>query len=79
MIRVIVGTNTSRETVIVDEATATPKSVLVDQSVDFTRATISLDGASLPVQQMNQTFADLNIPADSQVYLIATVKIDTAS
>ena len=46
MIKVVVGNNVKRETVIVD-ANTTLRTVLEDANVDYTRGVMHLDGSSL--------------------------------
>jgi hypothetical protein len=74
-IRVTVGTNTSRKNVIVDAST-TLRKVLEDNEIDYSRANVNLDGASLNPGDMDKTFADLGI-AES-CFLIASIKQDNA-
>ena len=74
-IRVTVGTNTSRKNVIVDSST-TLRNVLEDNNIDYSRANVNLDGASLNPGDMDKSFADLGI-AES-CFLIASIKQDNA-
>ncbi len=75
MIRVTVGTNTSRKNVIVDENT-TLRKVLEDNEIDYSRANVNLDGASLNPGDMDKTFATLGIT--ETCFLIASIKQDNA-
>lgn len=75
MIRVTVGTNTTRQTLIVQES-ATPKAVLTQAEVRYETATIHLDGAVLKAAEMNTPLAELGV-TDSCT-LIAVVKTDNA-
>jgi len=75
MIRVTVGTNTSRKNVVVDEAT-TLRQVLESNEIDYSRANVNLDGASLNAGDMDRSFADLGITENC--FLIASVKQDNA-
>lgn len=75
MIRVTVGTNTSRKNVVVDEAT-TLRQVLESNEIDYSRANVNLDGASLNAGDMDKSFADLGITENC--FLIASVKQDNA-
>ena len=74
-IRVTVGTNTSRKNVIVDSST-TLRNVLEENNIDYSRANVNLDGASLNPGDMDKSFADLGI-AES-CFLIASIKQDNA-
>jgi hypothetical protein len=75
MIRVTVGTNTSRKNVIVDENT-TLRKVLEDNEIDYSRANVNLDGASLNPGDMDKSFATLGIT--ETCFLIASIKQDNA-
>lgn len=75
MIRVTVGTNTSRKNVIVDEST-TLRKVLEDNEIDYSRANVNLDGASLNPGDMDKSFATLGIT--ETCFLIASIKQDNA-
>jgi len=75
MIRVTVGTNTSRETIIVQES-ATPKQVLTQAGARFETATIHLDGAVLKVDEMNKPLSELGV--SESCTLIAVTKTDNA-
>ena len=75
MIRVTVGTNTSRKNVIVDENT-TLRKVLEDNEIDYSRANVNLDGASLNPGDMDKSFATLGITENC--FLIASIKQDNA-
>lgn len=75
MIQVTVGTVTSR-TKIIAEPNKTPKDVLDIAEVDYTVASIHLDGAVLSPSEMNTPLCDLGI-SDS-CSLIAVVKQDNA-
>lgn len=75
MIRVTVGTNTTRKNVIVEENT-TLRKVLEDNNVDYSRANVNLDGASLNPGDMDKSFATLGIT--ESCFLIASIKQDNA-
>lgn len=75
MVKVTVGSTMDRTEVIVSDE-ATPKQVLTEQKVDYSRATIHLDGAPITPAQMNTSFAKLGI-VDTAM-LIAVVKSDNA-
>lgn len=75
MIRVTVGTNTTRKNVIVEEST-TLRRVLEDNNVDYSRANVNLDGASLNPGDMDKSFATLGIT--ESCFLIASIKQDNA-
>ena len=75
MIRVTVGNNLKKETVIIDENT-TLKTVLEDAGIDYTTGTMHLDGAPLMAGELNKTFADFNI--DEKCFLLNVVKADNA-
>ena len=75
MIKVTVGNNVKRESVIVDENT-TLRTVLEDNVIDYTSGTIHLDGSSLKPGEIDKTFADLGIT--EKCYLLNVVKADNA-
>lgn len=74
-IRIKIGTNTDRRNVVV-ASNLTPKEVLSDNEIDFSTATVHLDGATLSSTQMNQTLEELGATDDS--FLIAVVKMNNA-
>lgn len=75
MLQIKVGTNTSRQTLIVPESD-TPKDVLEKADVDYSIATIHLDGSVLSASEMNTSLSDLGITESAQ--LIAVVKQENA-
>ena len=76
MIKVTIGNNLKRESVIVD-ATTTPRAVLEDHGIDYTRGVMHLDGATLQPGDIDKTFADLGIT--EKCYLLNVVKADNAA
>lgn len=74
-IKVTVGTNTSRKSVIVD-ANTTLRRVLEDNEIDYSRANVNLDGASLNPGDMDKSFTTLGIT--ESCFLIASIKQDNA-
>lgn len=75
MIKVTVGNNVKRESVIVDENT-TLRTVLEDNGIDYTSGNMHLDGSSLKPGEIDKTFADLGIT--EKCYLLNVVKADNA-
>ena len=75
MIKVTVGSNFSRNTVIVDSDT-TLRQVLEDNGVDYTRGMTNLDGAMLGVGDLDKTFEDFGIT--ERCYLLNVIKQDNA-
>ena len=75
MIKVTVGTNTRRTSVIV-EPNRTLKSVLEDQDIDYSTGTLHLDGSTVTPGQLDKTFAELGIT--EKCFLISVVKADGA-
>jgi len=75
MIRVTIGTNTDRSSVIVDPAT-TLKDALKDNNIDIGVSSITLDGATLKAGEINKTFAEMGITADC--FLIVCAKAENA-
>lgn len=74
MIKVIVGTNTDKQTLIV-EAGRTPRSVLDEAEIDYSAGTLNLDGATVKPGDLDKTFAELGIT--EKCYLISIVKSDS--
>ena len=75
MIKVTVGTNTRRTSVIV-EPNRTLRSVLEDQEIDYSTGTLHLDGSTITPGQLDKTFAELGIT--EKCFLISVVKADGA-
>ena len=75
MIKVVVGNNVKRETVIVD-ANTTLRSVLESANVDYTRGVMHLDGATLAPGDLDKSFAAMGIT--EKCYLLNVVKADNA-
>lgn len=76
MVKVIYGNNLGRNEVNVSENT-TPRQVLEEKGIDYTRGTTSLDGSTLNPGQMDMTFAELGIK--EKCYLLNVVKADNAA
>lgn len=77
MIKVTVGNNVKRESVIVD-ANTTLRTVLEDTGIDYTsRGVLHLDGASLQPGDLDKTFADFGIT--DKTYLLLVTKADNAA
>lgn len=75
MVKVVVGNNVKRETVIVDAST-TLRSVLEDAEIDYSRGVMHLDGSSLNPGDLDKTFADFGIT--EKCFLLNVVKADNA-
>lgn len=75
MIKVTVGNNLKRNSVIIDE-TRTLKSVLEEQEIDFARGGLTLDGATLAPGEINKTFAEMGVT--EACYLLQVIKADNA-
>ncbi len=75
MIKVTVGNNVKRETVIVD-STTTLRSVLEGANIDYTRGTMHLDGSSLNPGDLDKTFNQFGIT--EKCFLLNVVKADNA-
>ena len=76
MIKVIIGNNLSRKSVIIDENTII-KEALAANDVDYTRGVTTLDGATLTASEMNKSFAALGVTSDCM--LLNVVKADNAA
>lgn len=75
MIKVTVGSNVKRESVIVD-STVTLRSVLKDAGIDYTHGTMHLDGCSLAPGDLDKTFESMGIK--EECWLLNVVKADNA-
>ena len=75
MIKVYVGTNVKRETRIVPN-TATPRQVLEEVGLDYTRAAVNMDGVTLLPGDLDKSFAQHGIA--EKTYLFQVVKADNA-
>lgn len=76
MVKVVVGNNVKRESVIVDSST-TLRSVLEDAGIDYTLGVMHLDGSSLQAGDLDKTFADFGIA--EKCFLLNVVKADNAA
>lgn len=75
MVKVVVGNNLKRETVIVDENT-TLRTVLESNGIDYATGVMHLDGSSLNAGDLDKTFADFGIA--EKCFLLNVVKADNA-
>lgn len=75
MVKVTVGNNVKRESVIVDNNT-TLRAVLEDAGIDYTRGVMHLDGSSLNPGDLDKTFEDFHIA--EKCFLLNVVKADNA-
>ena len=76
MISVTIGTNTKRTRISMDPNT-TLRQALEANEVNYSVATVHMDGCSLQPGDLDKTFADFGV-TDS-TYLIAVIKQDNAS
>lgn len=76
MIKVTVGNNLSRKSVIVPE-TSTLREILEANEVNYNTGMTSLDGATLVPGDIDKTFADFGIT--EKCYLLNVVKADNAA
>lgn len=75
MVKVTVGNNVKRESVIVDSST-TLRAVLEDAGVDYTRGVMHLDGSSLNPGDLDKSFESFGIT--EKCFLLNVVKADNA-
>lgn len=75
MITCVVGNNLNRNNVVVSPD-ATPRQVLEQNNIDYSRGTLHLDGATVKPGDLDKTFAELGIT--EKCYLISVVKADSA-
>lgn len=75
MIKITVGNNVKRESVIKDENT-TLRAVLEENGIDYTRGSMNLDGAPLQPGDLDKTFAQFGVT--DKCFLLNVVKADNA-
>ena len=75
MIKVTIGNNLKRETVIVSGDT-TLRSVLENANIDYTRGSMTLDGSTIEAGGLDKTFNDYGIA--EKCWLLNVVKADNA-
>ena len=75
MIKVTVGNNVKRESVVV-ESSRTLRSVIEDAGIDYTRGVIHLDGSSLQPGDLDKSFSAFGIT--EKCFLLNVVKADNA-
>lgn len=76
MIKVTIGNNVKRESVIVNP-NSTLRAVLEQANVDYTRGVMHLDGSSLNPGDLDKTFANFGIT--EKCFLLNVVKADNAA
>lgn len=76
MIKVTIGNNLSRQSVIIDENT-TLRTALENANIDYTVGMTSLDGSTLGAGDLDKTFAQFGIT--EKCYLLNVVKADNAA
>jgi len=76
MIKVTVGNNVKRESVIVNP-NSTLRAVLEQANIDYTRGVMHLDGSSLNPGDLDKTFANFGIT--EKCFLLNVVKADNAA
>lgn len=75
MIKVVIGNNLKREVKIVNN-TATPRQMLEEAGIDYSRGFATLDGMTLTPGDLDKTFAQHGIT--EKTYLLHVVKADNA-
>ena len=75
MVKITVGNNLKRETVIVENET-TLREVLEEAGIDYTRGITTLDGATLAAGDLDKSFQDFGIA--ERAFLLNVVKADNA-
>lgn len=75
MIKVTLGNNLDRKSVIID-ANTTLRAALEDNGVDYTRGSLILDGATIKPGDLDKTFADFGIA--EKCFLMSISKTDNA-
>lgn len=75
MLKITVGTNTIRKTVMVTEDT-TLRQCLEENDINYATGQTSLDGYVLQPGDMDKTFAAMNVT--EKAYLVCVQKMDNA-
>ena len=77
MIRLTIGTNTKKETVLVEPNT-TLDAAIEQSGVQIGNAALTLNGTQIPGVDKELTLAELGIKDESTAMLIAVIKADSA-
>ncbi len=75
MVKVIVGNNVKRETILIPPTT-TLRAALEQGGIDYSRGVMHLDGSSLGPGDLDKTFSSLGIT--EKCFLLNVVKADNA-
>lgn len=75
MLKITVGTNTNRKTVMVTEDT-TLRQCLEENDINYATGQTSLDGCVLQPGDMDKTFTAMNVT--EKAYLVCVQKMDNA-
>ena len=75
MLKITVGTNTNRKTVMATEDT-TLRQCLEENDINYVTGQTSLDGCVLQPGDMDKTFADMHVT--EKAYLVVGQKMDNA-
>lgn len=81
MIKVVVGNNVKRETILVPPTT-TLRQALEQANIDYSRGVMHLDGSSINPGDLNKTFAELGYDGTEgrdKCFLLNVVKADNAA
>lgn len=80
MIKVIVGNNVKRESILIPQTT-TLRAALEQGNIDYSSGVMHLDGSSISPGDLNKTFADLGYDGSAghdKCFLLNVVKADNA-
>ena len=69
MIKVNLSTNTDRTSVIVEDS-QTPSEIFSDNSIDFNRGQVYLDGVQLSASEMNTNLSDLGVTESCRLSVV---------
>lgn len=76
MIQVTIGKNTGAPRTVMATPDQTPRKILEENNVEYSRATVTIDGSPLKAGEMDKTFGDLGIT--EKCYLFAVTKVENA-
>ena len=80
MIKVVVGNNVKRESILIPPTT-TLRGALEQGGIDYSRGVMHLDGSSINPGDLNKTFAELGYDGSTgrdKCFLLNVVKADNA-
>lgn len=78
MVKVTVGSNTKRATIIV-ESNKSVNEILQENDIKVGTATLCMDGSPLTEEEKRMTLVDLGVNDDEEILISAITKAESAS